>query len=64
MNTRRTSSIRDQSTEPGRNARLNLRRRIAAAVRMLANGVDERKASARTRAFYRSSGMEWSRFLQ
>ena len=39
------------------------RARVAAAFRKLAHGVDPRTAGARTRNFYRSSGMAWSRSL-
>jgi hypothetical protein len=39
------------------------RARVAAAFRKLAHGVDARTAGDRTRSFYRSSGMAWSRSL-
>lgn len=39
------------------------RARVAAAFRKLAHGVDPHTASDRTRSFYRSSGMAWSRNL-
>jgi hypothetical protein len=39
------------------------RARVAAAFRKLAHGVDPRTAGDRTRSFYRSSGMAWSRSL-
>ena len=40
-----------------------VRARVAAAFRKLAHGVDPHTASDRTRRFYRSSGMAWSRSL-
>lgn len=39
------------------------RARVVRAFRKLANAVDDRMASDRTRAFYRSSGTAWSRSL-
>ena len=39
------------------------RRRIAAAFRRLARGVEERAAYANTISFYRASGQEWTRRL-
>ena len=39
------------------------RARVVRAFRKFANGVDDRMANERTRAFYRSSGTAWSRCL-
>ena len=39
------------------------RRRIAAAFRRMARGVDQKAAYASTVEFYRSSGQEWNRQL-
>ena len=55
-----------QTTKPSHSAKRMLaaaRARVAAAFRKLAHGVDPRTAGERTRGFYRSSGMAWSRRL-
>ena len=55
-----------QSVQARRSAKRMLaaaRARVAAAFRKLAHGVDPHTASDRTRRFYRSSGMAWSRNL-
>ena len=48
---------------PVRKVSRSIRRAVGAAFRILANGVDERTAGGRTRGFYRSSGMPWTRSL-
>ena len=56
-----------QTVKPGRSAKRVLaaaRARVAAAFRKLAHGVDPHTAYDRTRRFYRSSGMAWSRSLR
>ena len=55
-----------KTTKPNRSAKRMLaaaRARVAAAFRKLAHGVDPYTAGERTRRFYRSSGMAWSRSL-
>ena len=55
-----------QTVNPSRSAKRMLaaaRARVAAAFRKLAHGVDPDTACDRTRRFYRSSGMAWSRSL-
>jgi len=52
--------------KPNRSAKRMIaaaRARVAAAFRKLAHGVDPHTAGDRTRRFYRSSGMTWSRSL-
>ncbi|MCI3953375.1 MAG: hypothetical protein K0R53_2875 [Burkholderiales bacterium] len=39
------------------------RRRVAAAFRRMARGVEPKRAYASTVGFYRSSGQEWTRQL-
>jgi hypothetical protein len=39
------------------------RRRVAAAIRRMARGVEPKRAYASTVDFYRSSGQEWTRQL-
>ena len=59
--------IRSKLTaKPRRSAKRMLaaaRARVAAAFRKFAHGVDAHTAGDRTRVFYRSSGMAWSRSL-
>jgi hypothetical protein len=62
--------IRKSATSAGRKStgtqtapRPNLRTRVAAAFRKMANGVNERTARDRTHAFYRSSGADWAHNL-
>ena len=55
-----------ETAGPNRSAKRMLaaaRARVAAAFRKLAHGVDPHTAGDRTRSFYRSSGMAWSRSL-
>ncbi|HKU84928.1 MAG TPA: hypothetical protein VJV77_01175 [Casimicrobiaceae bacterium] len=57
---------KSETAKPDRSAKRMLaaaRARVAAAFRKLAHGVDPHTAGDRTRRFYRSSGMAWSRSL-
>ena len=59
----RSTSEKSKARRPARRLLAAARARVAAAFRKLAHGVDPRTAGARTRSFYRSSGMAWSRNL-
>jgi hypothetical protein len=55
-----------ETGKPSRSAKRTFaaaRARVATAFRRLAHGVDPRTAGEKTRGFYRSSGMAWSRSL-
>ena len=63
MTASKALASRPRATRIERALRRIGRARVVRAFRQFANGVDDRKANERTRAFYRSSGTAWTRSL-
>ena len=63
MTTSKNLAYRPRGTRIEKALRRIGRARVVRAFRKFANGVDDRMANDRTRAFYRSSGTAWSRSL-